>query len=181
MSHFAMMRPLEQTVLTFFWNEVLTYTGRATISWSYQEGWSWEKELGRNRSQERSAVLNTSGPLRKHVLELASERELTQTKHVIIFNKTKHRLCLVEGRKFLFTKILIIIANFKHFHALVNTAVRMKSEEATKPEVPQMCAPITLGKSSEGRLGMSNTEPLVNMDQEEPPRKRSHPKYSIVS
>lgn len=86
------------------------------------------------------------------MLELASERELTQTKHVIIFNKTKHRLCLVEGRKFLFIKILIIIANFKHFYALVNTTVRMKSEEATKPEVPQMCALITLGKSSEGRL-----------------------------
>lgn len=84
-SHFAMMRPLEQTVLTFFWNEVLTYTGRATTSWSYQEGWGWQKEIGRNRIQERNAMLNTSEPLRKHVLELVSERELTQTKHVIIF------------------------------------------------------------------------------------------------
>lgn len=69
-SHFAMMRPLEQMVLTFFWNEVLTSTGRATTSWSYQEGWGWEKEIGRNRSQERNATLNTSGPLRKHILEL---------------------------------------------------------------------------------------------------------------
>lgn len=126
-------------------------------------------------------MLNTSEPLRKHVLELVSERELTQTKHVIIFNKTEHRLCLVKGRKFFFTKILIIIANFKHFYALINTIVRMKSEEATKPEVPQMWAPITLGKCSEGRVSMSNTEPIVNMGQEEPPRKRSHPKYSVVS
>lgn len=54
----------------FFWNEVLTSTGRATTSWSYQEGWGWEKEIGRNRSQERNATLNTSGPLRKHILEL---------------------------------------------------------------------------------------------------------------
>lgn len=60
---------------------------------------------------------------------------------------------------------------------MVNTTVRMKSEEATKPEVP-----ITLGKGSEGRrLSMSNTEPIVNMGQEEPPRKSSRPKYSVVS
>lgn len=55
--------------------------------------------------------------------------------------------------------------------------MRLKSEEAAKPEVP-----VTLGKGSEGRrLSMSNTEPIVNMGQEEPPRKRSRPKYSVVS